>query len=49
MYGSVVLGADHARAFLRGSGRAQVRAGQAIGLLLIAGAVWMLWDGLGSA
>ena len=49
VYGSVVLGADHARAFLRGSGRAQVRAGQAIGLLLIAGAVWMLWDGLGSA
>jgi threonine/homoserine/homoserine lactone efflux protein len=46
VYGSVVLGADHARAFLRSSGRAQVRAGQAIGLLLIAGAVWTLWSGL---
>ena len=27
---------------------AQVRAGQAVGLLLIAGALWMLWEGLGS-
>ncbi len=48
VYGAVVIGADRARAFLRGSGRAQVRAGQAVGLLLIAGGLWMLWEGLGS-
>lgn len=45
VYGAVVLGADRARAFLRGSGRAQVRAGQSVGLLLIGGAAWMLWQG----
>ena len=46
VYGAVVLGADGARAFLRGSGPAQVRAGQAIGLVLVGGALWMLWQGL---
>lgn len=46
VYGAVVLGADGARAFLRGSGPAQVRAGQAIGLVLMGGAAWMLWQGL---
>ena len=45
VYGAVVWGADRTRRFLRGSGRAQVLAGQAVGLLLMAGAAWMLWQG----
>lgn len=49
VYGAVVFGAGRARSFLRGSGRAQVRAGQTVGLVLMAGAVWMLWQGLRTA
>ena len=49
VYGAVVFGAGRARSFLRGSGRAQVRAGQTVGLVLMAGAVWMLWQGLVAA
>ena len=46
VYGAVVLGADRARAFLHGSGRAQVFAGRTVGLVLMGGAAWMLWQGL---
>jgi threonine/homoserine/homoserine lactone efflux protein len=49
VYGTVVLGADRARRFLRGSGRGQVLAGQAVGALLMAGAAWMVWQGLAAA
>ena len=48
VYGVVVAGAAHARVALRGSGWVQVRAAQAVGLLLVAGAVWMVWQGLTS-
>lgn len=46
VYGAVVLGADRVRALLRGSGRAQVLAGRTVGVVLMGGAAWMLWQGL---
>ena len=46
IYGTVALGAAQIRLWLRGNPAAQVRAGQAVGLLLIAGAVWTGWQGL---
>ena len=49
VYGVVVIGADRARQFLRGSGRGQVLAGQAVGVLLMAGSAWMVWQGMGMA
>lgn len=49
VYGAVALGADRARQFLRASGGGQVLAGQAVGLLLMAGAAWMVWEGLAVA
>ncbi len=49
VYGLIVLGADRARSALRGSGRAQVLVGQLVGLLLIAGAAWMVWQGLAAS
>lgn len=45
VYGSVALGAAEIRVWLRGNARAQVLAGQAVGLLLIAGAAWTGWQG----
>ena len=45
VYGAVALGAAEIRTWLSGNARAQVRAGQAVGLLLIAGAVWTGWLG----
>ena len=45
VYGAVALGAAEIRTWLSGNARAQVRAGQAVGLLLIAGAVWTRWLG----
>jgi threonine/homoserine/homoserine lactone efflux protein len=45
IYGSVALGAAQIRLWLRGNAAAQVRAGQLVGLLLIAGAVWTGWQG----
>lgn len=49
VYGLVVLGADRARSLLRGSGPAQVRAARATGLMLIAVAAGLLWQGLAQA
>lgn len=46
VYGLVVLGADRAQAALRGSDRAQVGAMRGVGLVLMGGAAWMLWQGL---
>lgn len=45
VYGAVALGGVRARVWLRGSGRTQVRAGQAVGGLLVAGGLWTLWQG----
>ena len=45
VYGAVALGGARARSWLRGSGRAQVRAGQAVGGLLVVGGAWMLCQG----
>ena len=45
IYGTVALGAAQIRLWLRGNATAQVRAGQAVGLLLVAGAVWTGWQG----
>ena len=41
-----MLGADRAQAALRGSDRAQVGAMRGVGLVLMGGAAWMLWQGL---
>lgn len=46
VYGGVVLCADGVRGFLRGNGAAQVRSGQTVGLLLVAGALGMLWQAM---
>lgn len=46
VYGALVLGAARARARLRGSGPAQVRAAQAMGLVLVVGALLLLWQSL---
>lgn len=45
IYGSVAFSAAQIRLWLRGNAQAQVRAGQAVGLLLIAGAGWTGWQG----
>ncbi len=45
IYGAVALGAAQIRLWLRGNATAQVRSGQAVGLLLFAGAVWTGWQG----
>ncbi|WP_310568104.1 LysE family translocator [Hydrogenophaga sp.] len=45
VYGAVALGGVHVKAWLRGSGRTQVWAGQAVGGLLVAGGLWTLWQG----
>lgn len=44
VYGAVALGGVRVRAWLRGSGRAQVLAGQSLGWLLVMGGVWTLWQ-----
>lgn len=45
VYGAVALGGVRVKTWLRGSGRAQVRAGQGLGWLLVMGGVWTLWQG----
>ena len=45
VYGAVALGGVHVKTWLRGSGRAQVLAGQGLGGLLVLGGVWTLWQG----
>ncbi len=49
VYGSVALGAAQIRLWLRGNAAAQVRAGQAVGLLLLLGAVWTGLQGFRTA
>ncbi|MGQ0709633.1 MAG: LysE family translocator [Rhodoferax sp.] len=44
VYGVVVFCAHGVRGFLRGHSAAQVRSGQLVGLLLVAGALGMLWQ-----
>lgn len=44
VYGAVALGGVRVKAWLRGSGRAQVLAGQGLGWLLVMGGVWTLWQ-----
>jgi len=44
VYGAVALGGVRMKAWLRGSGRAQVLAGQGLGWLLVMGGVWTLWQ-----
>lgn len=45
VYGAVALGGARVKTWLRGSGRGQVRAGQAVGGLLVLGGLWTLWQG----
>lgn len=45
VYGAVALGAARARDALWSNARLQVMAGRAVGLLLVATAVWALWQG----
>ena len=45
VYGSVAVGASGLRSWLGANQQAQVRLGQAIGLLLILGAMWSGWQG----
>ncbi len=45
IYGLVAMGAVAIRSGLRRSGQLQVRAGQAVGLMLILGALWTGWQG----
>ncbi len=45
VYGAVALGGVRVKAWLRGSGRAQVLAGQSLGWLLVMGGGWTLWQG----
>jgi threonine/homoserine/homoserine lactone efflux protein len=45
VYGAVALGGVRVKTWLRGSGRAQVLAGQSLGWLLVVGGVWTLWQG----
>jgi threonine/homoserine/homoserine lactone efflux protein len=47
VYGAVALGAVRLRGWLRGSGRAQVLAGQAVGGVLLLGAAWSLAQAFG--
>lgn len=47
VYGAVALGAVRVKAWLRGSGRAQVLAGQSVGLVLLLGAAWSLVQAYG--
>ena len=47
VYGTVALGAVRVKAWLRGSGRAQVLAGQSVGVVLLLGAVWSLAQAFG--
>lgn len=49
VYGAVALGGVRVKTWLRGSGRAQVLAGQSLGWLLVVGGVWTLWQGWQSA
>lgn len=45
IYGAVALAASSIFSGLRQSGRLQVRAGQAVGVMLILGALWTGWRG----
>lgn len=47
VYGTVALGAVRVKAWLRGSGRAQVLAGQSVGGVLLLGAAWSLVQAFG--
>lgn len=47
VYGAVALGAVRVKAWLRGSGRAQVLAGQSVGAVLLLGAAWSLAQAFG--
>jgi threonine/homoserine/homoserine lactone efflux protein len=47
VYGTVALGAVRVKAWLRGSGRAQVLAGQSVGAVLLLGAAWSLAQAFG--
>jgi threonine/homoserine/homoserine lactone efflux protein len=47
VYGAVALGAVRLRDWLRGSGRAQVLAGQSVGGVLLLGAAWSLAQAFG--
>ena len=47
VYGAVALGAVRLRDWLRGSGRAQVLAGQSVGVVLLLGAAWSLAQAFG--
>jgi len=47
VYGAVALGAVRVKAWLRGSGRAQVLAGQSVGGVLLLGAAWSLVHSFG--
>lgn len=47
VYGVVALGAGRLRDWLRGSGRAQVLAGQSVGGVLLLGAAWSLAQAFG--
>lgn len=47
VYGTVALGAVRVKAWLRGSGRAQVLAGQSVGVVLLLGAAWSLAQAFG--
>lgn len=47
VYGAVALGAVRVKAWLRGSGRAQVLAGQSVGGVLLLGAAWSLGKAFG--
>jgi threonine/homoserine/homoserine lactone efflux protein len=47
VYGAVALGAVRVKAWLRGSGRAQVLAGQSVGGVLLLGAAWSLVQAFG--
>lgn len=44
VYGGIALGASGLRLWLRGHQQAQIRLGQAIGLLLILTALWTAWQ-----
>ena len=45
VYGTVAVGASGLRSWLSANQQAQVRLGQAIGVLLILGAMWSGWQG----